>query len=45
MVEHIGEDKCHVFFEHLERNVARAALEKKVPNLPMDCILVVLIQK
>jgi len=45
MVEHLGEEKCHEFFERLERNAATAAREKKVSYLPMDCILVVLIRK
>jgi len=45
MVEHIGEEKCHKFFERLERNVAMALREKKVSSLPMDCILSVLIRK
>lgn len=45
MVEHIGEEKCHKFFERLERNAIMAAQEKEVSYLPMDCILVVLIRK
>jgi len=45
IVEHIGEEKCHEFFERLERNVATATWEKKVSNLPMDCILAILIRK
>jgi len=45
MVEHIGEAKCHKFFERLERNAATAAREKKVSGLSTDCILAVLIRK
>jgi len=45
MVEHIGEEKCHMFFERLEKNAAMAVREKKVSSLFIDCILVVLIRK
>jgi len=45
MVEHIGEEKCHVFFERLEKNAATAAREKRVSNLPMVCVMAVLIRK
>ena len=45
MVEHIGKEICHEFYERLEKNAARAAQEKRVSDLLMDCILVVLIRK
>jgi len=45
MVEHIGEEKGHEFFERLEKIAARNAREKRVSNVPLDCILAVLIRK
>jgi len=45
VVEHIGEEKSHKFFERLEQNAATAAREKRMSSLTVDCVLAVLIRK
>jgi hypothetical protein len=45
VVEHIGHESSCLLFERLAQNFATAAREKRIPNLPLDCLSAVLIRK